>query len=597
MADKKELQILLNAKDNASKEIKGVNEGFSKMTKVAGAAALAVGAVGAAFGVKVIKEFADFEKGMSTVKAITNATGEEFKALNDLAKEMGRTTAFTAKEAGDAMTYLGMAGFDTNEIMSALPGTLNLAAAANVALGRAADIASNVLTGFQLDTKETERVIDVLTKTLTTSNTDLEQLSEAMKYFAPTAAAFGVSLEEASAAVGLMGNAGIQGSLATRAFGTALTRLAKPTKKMEELMDELGIKFFDTEGRFVGLAGMIGLLEGKLGDATDEYKQFVLSTLFGMEAIQEMNVLLAIGSEGINEYTQELEASGGTAQRMADTQLDNLHGAFTILKSAVSGLMIEMGEKLAPVVRILADSLTAFIGIVKDTGGIVEFLRHTFGVLMQFIEDKTGLITVLKTAFDNVATVFMMNLIPQIKRFWEIIQPIMPFIEILAKIVGVVLLGALIAVAKILEITLIAAIAMLSKGIETANFAIKLFVDYWQTTINTFKTAYEWITKLIDKIKQLNVVQGAKNAISGMLGFGGGKAIGGPVSAGTSYLVGERGPELFTPGSSGFITPNNKLGGGLTINITGNTLLDSRSAEKIGDMIINKLGMTNKYAY
>lgn len=218
-------------------------------------------------------------------------------------------------------------------------------------------------------------------------------------------------------------------------------------------------------------------------------------------------------------------------------------------------------------------------------------------LLLDTIDQKTGIITILKTAFDNVALTFRMNLLPVFQQFWEKIQPLMPALEILAKIVGLTLYGALIVVIKAIEGGLIVAMTVLETVLNTANKTMDAFGNGWKWITETFKEAFTWADQLVSKIKELNVVQGIKNSISSALGFGGGKAIGGPVSSGTSYLVGEQGPELFRPNVSGSIIPNNKLSGGgstININISGNTLLDSRAAEKMGDMIIQRLSLNKK---
>lgn len=355
------LNLILNLKDDASAGLKRFQDnikGSTKQAKELGKAMTVTGiAIAGTLGLAV-KEFADFESGMSNVKAITNSTGQELEDLTALAKEMGRTTVFSAKESAEAMKFLGMAGFNTQEIMQSLEGTLNLAAASGIDLGRAADIASNILTGFRLDAGETDRVVDLLASTISSSNVDMEQMSEAMKFFAPTAASFGVSIEEASAVVGVLGNAGLQGSIATRALATSMNRLADPTKKMRKTMRKLNLEFFDSEGSFIGVTSSVKMLEESLKDSTDEQKAAAISTIFGQQALKQWNVLLAAGSDELSDYTGKLNDVEGAAQRMADTQLDNLSGSMKLLKSAVSGLAIEIGSKLAPTLRKIADFVT-----------------------------------------------------------------------------------------------------------------------------------------------------------------------------------------------------------------------------------------------
>lgn len=512
---KSELKVVISAKDEASAKIKRTSATFDKL-KMIGVGAMAGIAAGAA---ATVKEFATFEKGMSEVKAITGATGKDFDALTDLAKEMGATTAFTAKEASDAMKFLGMAGFTTEDIIQSLQGTMNLAAAAAVDLGTSADIASNVLTGFQLDASQADRVVDVLAKTITTSNTDLMQLGEAMKFFAPTAAAFGVTVEEASAVVGLLGNAGIQGSLATRALGTALTRLSKPTARMKELQEELNLEFFNAEGQFIGLKGLVEELETGFDGLTDEQRQNAVATIFGAEAIQEINVLLAAGSQEVGRYTKELEESGGTAQKMADTQLDNLIGALTLFKSAVSGAAIELGAQLAPFLRTAIEALTNMFNVIQEKGGIVKVLQDNVGGFLDELEEKTGFITFAKESFASLGRTMRDDVLPMIKEHKD------EFI-LLAKVLGGALFLGFVGAINILNIaikTLVAVINVLTaarNGISslgsTAIFAFRQFSAAIQVVFFPIIKTISLISTLISKISE------ARAAFSGLPGGGGG---------------------------------------------------------------------------
>ncbi|HSH40546.1 MAG TPA: phage tail tape measure protein, partial [Arenicellales bacterium] len=189
-----------------------------------------------AFGGFALKAAGDFEQGMNRVQAVSGATGGQLDALREQAKEMGRTTQFSASQAADAMGFLAMAGFEVDEIVGALPGTLQLAAAAQMDLGSAADIVSNILSGYGMEVEELSRVNDVLAKTMSSTNTDLLQLGEAMQYAGPVAAAAGVQFEEAAAAVGLMGNAGIQASMAGTSLRGAISRILNPTAAATKAM-------------------------------------------------------------------------------------------------------------------------------------------------------------------------------------------------------------------------------------------------------------------------------------------------------------------------------------------------------------------------
>lgn len=263
----------------------------------------------------------------------------------------------------------------------------------------------------------------------------------------------------------------------------------------------------------------------------------------------------------------------------------------------------EVNPKLKEIAKVIGEVvMIAFKTLIEVVKGIVDAFKLFTNWIRESIEwigkHKT-LLEMFRTAWDNVALVFRENLQPALERLWVALQPLLPYLEVLAKVIGTVLLVALVAVAKILEVSLIVAMQVLTNILDAMTAVVKAVSSAWEYTVNIFKQAVDWAQKLIDKLNQLNIVQGAKNAISGAFTsvsnfITGKKAGGGSVSAGGAYLVGEEGPELFTPNASGNITPNNKLmGNSVNIYISGNTLLDGRSAEKIGDLIIKKLKMSN----
>ena len=342
---------------------------------------------------------AEFEKSMQRVIAVTGtALGsfgsqqEALSALTEEARRLGGTTEFTASEAASALAFLGQAGFSASQQLAALEATLNLASAGQLELGRSADIASNILSQYNLTAEETGRVADVLAKTATSSNTNIEQLAEAFNFLGPTANALNVSLEESAAIIGILGNSGLQGSLATRALGTSLIRLADPTKKALGVIEEIGLEAFDLNGEFVGLAALVEQLEEGFEGYTDEAKQAALSTIFGKEAIQELNILLTAGSGELREFTGELEKSGGSAQTLADTQLEGLKGAQKELNSAWQESSIILGSVFLPILEVLTDLLTNTLQEFNNLSSTTSNLGSSFINLVNgTTESKTAL--------------------------------------------------------------------------------------------------------------------------------------------------------------------------------------------------------------
>jgi len=299
---------------------------------------------------------ADFQKQMNRVAALTQATGADFTALEDKAKELGRTTVFSASQSADAMGFLAMAGFEANQIIEAMPSVLQLAAAAQIDLARAADITSNILTGYGMSVSELAHANDVLVKAMTSTNVDLNMLGESFKYAGPLAKAAGMAFEEAAAAIGMMGNAGIQGSMAGTALRGAITRLLKPTKEVSEYIAKLGLSTTDSQGKLLPLVDIIEQLEKKGASAAD------IMGLFGTRAGPAMAALVDQGADALRHMTEQLGSAGGIAERIAKQQLEGLHGAITLMKSAIEGAAITLADQFMPHVEKAANWIAVMAG-------------------------------------------------------------------------------------------------------------------------------------------------------------------------------------------------------------------------------------------
>ena len=300
----------------------------------------------AAIGGGIIATATQFQASMNRVQGITQATGDEFDALNELAKDLGESTQFSASQAADGMGFLAQAGFEVTEIMEALPGVLELAAAGQLSLAEAADLASNVLTGFGLQAEDVGRVNDVLAKTATSTNTNVRQLGEAFSFVAPVAAGLGVSVEEAGAAIGVLSNAGIQGSRAGTGLRRVLTTLVNES-------DKLGISVTEADGTLRPFADIMEDLEATGLDTSE------MLEIFGDRGGPAIATLLGEGSDAIRALEGDLENAGGTAADLAETQMQGLPGAFRELRSAVEGAALALADAgLADFVENVADRIT-----------------------------------------------------------------------------------------------------------------------------------------------------------------------------------------------------------------------------------------------
>ncbi|PFO27470.1 phage tail tape measure protein [Bacillus cereus] len=345
---------------NLDRGSQSTSKGMSALGKASAIAGVAmVGAIGAS-----IKSAMHFEQSMAKVKAISGATDNEFAQLTNTAKHLGATTQFSASQAAEGLSFLSMAGFKAQDSMDALPAVLNLAAVGGIELGKSADIASNIMTGFGLSAKDTDKAVDVLAKTMTTANTDLDQLGMAMKYVAPVAKSLGWGIEDSATAIAKMSDAGIQGSQAGTSLRAALLSLANPTGQTEKAFKKLGISVVDTNGQFKPLPELIGHISSKMDGMTDAQKTVTAAQLVGTEASAGFLALLDQGQDSLQKYKNELELSGGTAERVARIQQETLNGAWLQTKSAMEGVAIAIGESLLPAFTSFANGATNMVGIL-----------------------------------------------------------------------------------------------------------------------------------------------------------------------------------------------------------------------------------------
>ena len=338
-------------KFDTSIDSSGFSSGLSKLGSAATKGLAAAGTALAGVSGYALKVGSDFEAAMSRVAGISGATGKDLERLEETAKELGSTTKFSATEAAEAMENLASAGFTTNEIIDATPGLMDLAAAAGEDLASSADIAASTLRGFGLEASEAGHVADVLAENANRTNAAVADTGEAMKYVAPVAKAMGISMEETAAAVGLLANAGIKGGQAGTTLRGALTRLVKPTEDMEGVMEELGITFFDNEGKMKSLTEIIAILQDSTKGLTDEQKNNALATLFGQEALSGMLALINEGPDALDELTTAYETCDGAAAKTAKTMNDNLKGSLDELESAMEGAGITAYKKFEKPIR------------------------------------------------------------------------------------------------------------------------------------------------------------------------------------------------------------------------------------------------------
>lgn len=394
------------------------------ITSLASKAAVAVGAFvsirqAVNFGKDVVNTGMQFEQGMANVSAISGATGAELTALSDKAKEMGATTKFSALEAADAMSYMGMAGWNSSQMIDGIAGIMNLAAASGEELASVSDIVTDALTAFGLKASDSAQFADVLAVASSKSNTNVSLLGESFKNVAATAGAMGYSMQDTTTALGLMANAGIKGSDAGTSLRGVMTRLAKPTAEVKQAMTALGISAVNTDGSMKPLSTLIPELQTAFSSLTDSEKGQYATMIAGKNALSGFLSIVNSSPDDFYSLSDAINNSEGAAQSMADTMNDTVSGKLTLLKSQFEGVKIAIFDALGSsqfkgVLQSMSDGLGAITpavstltvaignGLFYAIQGIYNIGMTVFTAVKTAVENNQPAIERLYTAFDNV---------------------------------------------------------------------------------------------------------------------------------------------------------------------------------------------------
>lgn len=320
----------------------------------------------ATIGAMALKTTADFDAGMSEVKAISGATGTEFKQLETKAIQMGAKTKYSATETASAFKYMAMAGWDTNDMLSGISGVMNLAAASGEDLATTSDIVTDALTAFGLSAKDSSHFADILAQASSRSNTNVGLMGETFKYVAPVAGALGYSAEDCAVAIGLMANSGIKASQAGTALRSLFTRLAKPTDTVAAAMEKYNITLTDANGNMKPLSTLMSEMRDRFSGLSEAQKANLAATLAGQEGMSGLLAIVNSSDDDFKNLTDSINNADGASERMAKTMQDNLKGSFTIFKSTVESAAISIGKKLTPEVRKFVDTGTNLVKKFND---------------------------------------------------------------------------------------------------------------------------------------------------------------------------------------------------------------------------------------
>lgn len=394
-----------------------------------------------ALGTAAVSTAANFESSMSQVQATMGITKDAMSTVNGesvntmdtlsaLAKKMGSETAFSASECAEALNYLALAGYDTQQMCDTLPTVLNLAAAGGIDLAAASDMVTDAMSALGMGVDEAGTMVDQMAKTASTTNTSVAQLGEGILTIGATAKTVKGGTAELNTALGILANNGIKGAEGGTHLRNVILSLQNPTDKAAACMEQLGLDVYDSEGNMRSLNDILGDLNTSMDGMTAAEKSNIIGQIFNKTDLSSVNALLANTGSTWDDLQQSIIDSGGAAQQMADTQLDNLQGQITILKSALEGLAISFGELLLPAIKMIVGWVQKFVdwlnGMDEGTKKVITTVAllaaalgpvlivvgkvvSVVGTIMTIVPKVAGVINTVKTAFAALNTTMLAN--------------------------------------------------------------------------------------------------------------------------------------------------------------------------------------------
>lgn len=422
---------------SAGEKLKTTGDNISNVGQKLLPATAAVTALGGAS----LKTAADFESSMSQVQATMGITKDSMSTVNgqsvntmetlgNLAKKMGSETAFSATECSQALNYLALAGYNTEQMCNTLPTVLNLAAAGGIDLASASDMVTDDMSALGMGVDEAGTMVDQMAKTASTTNTSVAQLGEGILTIGATAKSVKGGTAELNTALGILANNGIKGAEGGTHLRNIILSLQNPTDKAADAMELLGVQVYDSQGNMRSMNDILGDLNTSMDGMTSAEKDNIISKIFNKTDLAAANALLANTGKSWDDLQNSITNSGGAAQQMADTQLDNLQGQLTILKSALEGLAISFGELLMPALKSIVGWVQKFVDwlnsmdegtkkvivtialIVGALGPVLIIIGKVIsavGTIMTLAPAISGAITAVKTAFSTLNVTMLAN--------------------------------------------------------------------------------------------------------------------------------------------------------------------------------------------
>ena len=540
-------------------------------TTILGGAAAAIG--------YTTKKAVEFEYAMAEVGAISKSSKEDLKKLTEEAKRLGASTKFSASEAAAGMNKFAMAGYDVDKIMSATGSTLALAAAGNTDLALSCDIVSDAMTGLKLSAEETGNFVDLMTATITSSNTDIAMLGETLKYVAPVAGSLGVEFKDLALAAGLMGNAAVKSSQAGTALRSGILKLVAPVGQTEKAMKKYGLTAKKNSKGQLDLAANIKMLRDRFKDFDDVQRTAALSALFGQEAVTGWAAVITASDKDFNKLTNSIANSAGEAERINEIYRNTAQGALTELGSALEGVAINIGN--------------AFIPMMQDAANYLNEVATAFNNLDPALQENVAKFLLVAAAVGGVLLVIGM------------LSPIITGITLVIQALGVVC--GVVAAAFAFICTPVGAVIA---AMVALTAIVVLVRDNWGKSMSQLKTdcknaidnIISWwknFTSIITApIKAgIEIVKTVKEKIAG------GSSKDGQKSAwGTKRVVGNDVPYRLHDGERVLTRTeadryDKGLGGqGVNITINGLTVREEADITKIANKLVQKINQ-NKMVY
>ena len=490
----------------------------------------------AGVGIAAVKTAADYESAMSNVQAITGATGDDFKKLTQLGKDLGASTAWSAQECAEAMQYTGMAGWTAKENIDGLKGILDLASASGTDLARTSDIMTDAISAFGYKASDSAKFADVMTKACTSANVSVDTLGESYKYCGAICGTMGYSIDEITTSLAVMGNMGIKSSQAGTTLKNAISNMAAPTKNMKAAMDDLGISIVNQDGSMKSWGDVIKNLQGSFKGLTQDQQAAYAKQLFGKESMAGMLAIINTSTSDYNALADSIKNSGGAANDAAQTQLNNLNGQLTLLKSALEGAAITIGDKLLPYIKNavgwvqkatdwfngLSDAqvsmIMKFAGIAAAIGpallifgklvSTVGKVYSTFGMVTGAIAKASGVIGLITSPAGIVIAVLagVAAAAFLIIKNWDKVKPVVmkvkdAFVGVMPTIKQAITNG-ISAIMPIITTLISTFKEVLPKAINVAKSVIAAIAPVIKTVVNTISTIAPIIAKTFVSVAQ-----------------------------------------------------------------------------------------------